>query len=121
MPLLLRIATAVLALLVGAAVGTVTTFAHAALEPWALIAGLVIVAAHVLGVRLAFQERLPGVVAGAGVIVALVLIAVVPVDAVIIRPDHPLDLVWLVVAPLVAAAALLWPVRDRPVAASESP
>jgi hypothetical protein len=43
------------------------------------------------------------------------------VDAVVIHPDRRLDLVWLVAAPLVAAAALLWPIRRRPEAASESP
>ncbi len=120
MPLLLRIATALLALLVGAAVGTVTTFAHAALAPLVLIAGLLIVAAYVLGVRLAFDERMPGLAAAIGVGAAVVLIGAAPVDAVMLDPRQPLDLVWLVAAPLVAAVALLWPVPQRASAASES-
>lgn len=121
MPLALRIAAPLLALLVGAAIGTVATFAHASLAPWVLAAGLLIVAAYVLGVRLAFDERMPGIAAAVGVGAAVVLIAVAPVDAVVIHPDRQLDLVWLVAAPLVAAAALLWPIRRRPEAASESP
>ncbi len=101
MPLALRIAAPLLALLVGAAIGTVATFAHASLAPWVLAAGLLIVAAYVLGVRLAFDERMPGIAAAVGVGAAVVLM--------------------LVAAPLVAAAALLWPIRRRPEAASESP
>lgn len=121
MPIALRIVTPLLALLVGAAIGTVSTFAHASLVPWVLAAGLVIIAAYVLGVRLAFDERMPGIAAAVGVGAAVVLIAVAPVDTVVIRPDRPLDLVWLIAAPLLATAALLWPIRDRPVEASESP
>jgi hypothetical protein len=120
-PIALRIVAPLLALLVGAAIGTVSTFAHASLVPWVLAAGLVIIAAYVLGVRLAFDERMPGIAAAVGVGAAVVLIAVAPVDAVVIHPDRQLDLVWLVAAPLVAAAALLWPIRRRPEAASESP
>src|SRR5690606_33138530 len=78
-PIALRIVAPLLALLVGAAIGTVSTFAHASLVPWVLAAGLVIVAAYVLGVRLAFDERMPGVAAAVGVGAAVVLIAVAPV------------------------------------------
>ena len=120
MPPVLRLATALLALLVGAAIGTVATFAHASLAPWALLAGLVIVAGYVIGVRLAFEERMPGVAAAVGAGAAVVLIAVAPVDAVVIHLDRQLDLIWLVAAPLVAIAALLWPIRARADAASES-
>jgi uncharacterized membrane protein len=118
---LARTVIALLALLVGAAIGTIATFAHAALPPWALLAGLAIVAAYVLGARLAFDERMPGVAAAVGVVAAVVLIAVAPVDAVVIDPEQSLAIVWLVAAPLVAAAAVLWPLPRRPEAASESP
>jgi hypothetical protein len=118
---LARIAVALLALVVGAAVGTVASFAHAAVAPWALIGGLVIVATYVLGVRLAFDERAPGIAAALGVVAAALLIAFAPVDAVVLDLEEPLAIAWLVAAPLVAAAAALWPLPRRPEAASESP
>jgi hypothetical protein len=118
---LARIAVALLALVVGAAMGTVASFAHAAVAPWALIGGLVIVAAYVLGVRLAFDRRAPGIAAALGVVGSVLLIALAPVDAVVLDLEEPLAIAWLVAAPLVAAAAVFWPLPRRPEAASESP
>ena len=113
MGILARSGIAVLASVVGGAIGTVTTFAHASLVPWALVVGAVIVVGYVLGVRLAFDERMPAAAAALGVMLAVVLIASVPVDTVVLDTGSPLAVVWLVVAPLAAVAALAVPLPRR--------
>ncbi len=55
------------AFVIGVAVGFITTFTHRGIPPWGLIAGLVIIAAAVLGFRLVFASRIIGAAAAAGV------------------------------------------------------
>ena len=105
-----RLGIAALAALVGAAIGGVTTFAHGALPPWVLIAGLAIVAAYVVGLRLAFDERMPAVAGALGAIAALAVVALLPVDLVMFDTRSVLAVVWLVGMPIVAALGVAWPV-----------
>jgi hypothetical protein len=67
--------SSVFGLLVGIVVGVITTFTHAQLAPWGLVAGLAIVAALVAGFRLVFDSRIVGASAAIGVIGASAVLA----------------------------------------------
>lgn len=117
---LLRVALALLALGVGAAVGAITTFAHAEIAPWMLLGGLAIVAAFVLGARLALADPVATAAAVVGVVGAALVLALVPGDEIVVVADDPAGWGWLLASPVVALAAALWPLPRRTGEASES-
>ncbi|MBN9139875.1 MAG: hypothetical protein J0H23_03510 [Micrococcales bacterium] len=118
---LVRLGIALLALVVAAVVGAIATFAHAQTPPWFLIGGLLIVAALVLGVRLAVAQPLATAAAALGVVGATLVLALLPGDEIVVVAGDGLGTAWLIGVVVVVLGAALWPIPRRPEAASESP
>jgi len=116
-----RLAVTLVAFAVGAMVGVVTTFTHGQLPPWGLIAGLAIVAALLIGIRLAFPSRLPVIAAGVGVVGAVVVLSLQSTGGSVVVADDLVGWLWVLGPAAIAALAIVWPRRRvRPEAASES-
>lgn len=119
--ILTRIGLAVLAFVVGALVGIVTTFTHRQLPPWGLIAGLLIIAALLVGARFAYEGRLAVASAAVGVVGAVLMLALQVNGGSVLVADDPLGTAWVVGTALVVVVVLAWPAtRPRPEAASDS-
>jgi hypothetical protein len=109
------VVSSLFALVVGGVAGVVTTFTHAQLAPWGLVAGLAIVVALVLGFRLVFESRVVGAAAGLGFVVGTVLVALPGAGSPMFALDGPLGWIWAIAPALliVAAVAPPWPGRAR--------
>jgi N-acetyl-1-D-myo-inositol-2-amino-2-deoxy-alpha-D-glucopyranoside deacetylase len=111
------VVSCVFAFVIGGIAGLLTTFAHAQLAPWGLVAGFAVAAALVAGFRLVFASRLVGGAAAIGFLVAGALLAVPGAGAPVLRFDGPIGWLWAIVPVLIALAALVppWPgrVSDR--------
>lgn len=119
--LLSRLGIAVVAFAVGAMVGVITTFTHRQLPPWGLLAGLAIIAALLVGARLAFAGRLAAAAAALGVVGAIVFLSLQSTGGSVLVANDPLGIVWSIGPALIAVVVLVWPSpRSRPEAASES-
>jgi N-acetyl-1-D-myo-inositol-2-amino-2-deoxy-alpha-D-glucopyranoside deacetylase len=107
------VVSCVFALVIGAAAGLITTFAHAQLPPWGLIAGLAIAVALVAGFRLVFASRLVGAAAAAGFVAGGALLALPGAGAPVFTFDGPLGWIWAFGPAVLALAALVppWPGR----------
>jgi hypothetical protein len=101
----------VFGLIVGGIAGIITTFTHAQLPPWGLVAGLAIAAALALGFRLVFDSRLVGTAAAVGFVAASAVLALPGAGAPILTLDGPSGWIWAIGPTLLAVAALLprWP------------
>ena len=109
------VGTSALAFAGGAVMGCVTTFTHRQLPPWGLVGGALIVAALVVGVRLATGGRLPAIAAALGAALAIAVLAL-PTSggSVLVVPDL-LGWAWGTAPVLAAAVAVAWPgSRARP-------
>ena len=116
-----RIGLALLAFAVGAMVGVVTTFTHRQLPPWGLVAGLLIIAALLVGARLAFEGRLVAGAAAVGVVGAVLVLSLQSTGETVLVADDPLGTAWAVGPALIAVVVVAWPdARPRPEAASDS-
>ena len=112
---------AVIAFAVGALVGIVTTFAHRQVPPFGLLAGLLIIAALLVGARLAFPGRLPAAAAGLGVVASVAILSLQTTGGSVLVANDPLGLVWAIGPTLIAVVVVAWPrPRVRPEAASDS-
>ncbi len=123
---LARIATWLVALVVGAAYGTAGTIAHAFTIGWfplGLILALIGSAALLIAVRELTSDRIAALAAGAGMIAAVLVFSGPGPGGSVIVPDGELAMlgpvnlgvVWMVSVPVMAAAVALWPER-RPAA-----
>lgn len=101
------------ALLIGLAVGFVTTFTHRQAPPWGLIAGLVIIAALVAGFRLVFDSRVIAGGAGVGAVAATAILMLPGAGGTAFVVDDPIGWVWALGPTAVTAAIVLWPARRR--------
>jgi N-acetyl-1-D-myo-inositol-2-amino-2-deoxy-alpha-D-glucopyranoside deacetylase len=99
----------VFAALIGAAVGTITTFTHRQLPPWGAIAGLLIIGALIAGFRLVFDSRLVAGAAAAGVLAAVAVLALPGAGGSVVVTDSWLGYLWVLGTPVVALVAVLWP------------
>lgn len=115
-----RILSGLLAFATGAGVGLVLTFTHRQYVldvlgvpvPLGLIGALAIVAALLVGIRLAFDDRTAVLVAGAGVVAAATLLAF-PIGAgSVLVLDDATGFGWAVGPAAVTLAAALWPERS---------
>ncbi len=97
------------AFVIGVAVGFITTFTHRGIPPWGLVAGLVIIAAAVLGFRLVFASRIIGAAAAAGVIGATALLMLPGAGGTVFVLNDPLGYAWAIGPALLAVIALAWP------------
>jgi N-acetyl-1-D-myo-inositol-2-amino-2-deoxy-alpha-D-glucopyranoside deacetylase len=108
------VVSGVFALVVGAVGGLITTFTHAQLAPWALIAGLGVVVALVLGFRLVFDSRIVGAAGGAGFVVAEIVLTLPAAGAPVLVLDGPLGWIWAVAPGVLAVVAVAAPWPGRP-------
>ncbi len=111
------------ALVAGVAIGVLTTFKHQAgvsLElgtgfPYGLVLSLLLVAAFLFSVRILLETRMFTAVAGLGLVAADWLLAQRgPGGSVIVDSAAPVSIVWLIAPAIIAAAAVLVPIRRRP-------
>ncbi|CAN5180221.1 hypothetical protein BH11ACT3_BH11ACT3_02450 [soil metagenome] len=103
---------AAFALIIGAAVGFLTTFTHHQLVPWGLVAGLLIITALVAGFRIVFDSRLIAAAAGLGVLLATAVLALPGVSGTALLLDDPIGYVWAIVPTVLTAAVVIWPDRE---------
>jgi N-acetyl-1-D-myo-inositol-2-amino-2-deoxy-alpha-D-glucopyranoside deacetylase len=97
------------ALLVGSAVGTITTFTHRQFLPWGLVGGLLVVLALVVGFRLVFDSRVIGVAAAIGVVAASAVLALPGAGgSVLVVNDLP-GWLWALGPAVLSSIALIWP------------
>ena len=106
--------SSVFGLLVGIVVGVITTFTHAMLAPWGLIAGLAIVAGLVGGFRLVFGSRVVGGAAAIGVIGASAVLALPGAGGTMLALDGPLGYFWTFGPAVISVIVLLLPRRATP-------
>ena len=105
--------SSVFGLLVGIVVGVITTFTHAQLPPWGLIAGLAIVAALVGGFRLVFGSRVVGGAAALGVIGASAVLALPGAGGTVLALNGVAGYVWAFGPAVIAVIVLLLPGSRR--------
>jgi hypothetical protein len=113
---------AVFALVIGAAVGLITTFTHRQLPPWGLLAGIAVIAALVIGFRLVFDSRLIAAAGGIGAVVATGLLMLPGAGGTAFVVDDPIGYTWAIAPSLIVAAIVAWPRsrRRRELVASRS-
>lgn len=105
--------SSVFGVLVGLVVGIVTTFTHAQLAPWGLIAGLAIVTALVAGFRLVFGSRVVGGAAALGVVAASAVLALPGAGGTALSLNGVPDYLWAFGPAVLSVIVLLVPVRGR--------
>ena len=116
-----RVFTIGIGLVAGAGVGFVLTFTHRQYVvsiagvpiPFGLIGALAIVAALLIGMRLAFGERTPTIAAAAGVIVASALLMIPTRSGSMLALEDPPSYVWALGPTVLAIVIIGWPSRRR--------
>jgi hypothetical protein len=105
------IVSCVFAIVISGVAGIVTTFTHAQLAPWGLIAGLGIALALALGFRLVFDSRIVGAASGLGFVVGTVLLAFPAAGAPMFVVTGPIGWIWAIGPALLALIAVVipWP------------
>jgi N-acetyl-1-D-myo-inositol-2-amino-2-deoxy-alpha-D-glucopyranoside deacetylase len=103
----------VFAVVIGGIVGLLTTFVHAQVAPWGLVAGLVIVVLLVTGFRLVFASRPVGAAAAVGVVIGGALLALPAAGSPVLAPGAWTTWVWAIGAVVLAVAALVPSWRGR--------
>ena len=114
-----RVLTLVLSFVTGAGIGFVLTFTHRQYVvelgelslPLGLIGGLVIVAALLGGMRLAFGDRLAALAAAAGVVLASVALIVPTRGGSALVLEDPISYAWALGPTVIAAVIIGWPAR----------
>jgi hypothetical protein len=105
--------SSVFGVLVGIVVGLVTTFTHAQLPPWGLIAGLAVVTALVAGFRLVFGSRTVAAAAALGVIGASAVLALPGAGGTALSLNGVTGYLWAFGPAVLSLIVLLVPVRRR--------
>jgi hypothetical protein len=121
--------TLVLAFATGAAMGFVLTFTHRqylvelgpVTVPLGLIGGLAVVAALILGMRLAFGERASAMAAAAGVLVGSGILVLPGNSGSLYLESDPLGYIWVLAPTVLAIAILGWPFGRRRQSKSAAP
>lgn len=111
-----RIRTIVIAALIGLVYGTVATIGHRhawqfgeVSVPWGLVAGLVGVAALLVGIRLVAGGRAASVAAAAGIVGAVALFSLPGPGGSVLVASGLVGTVWSVGPALVAVLVVAWP------------
>jgi len=111
-----RIASGLLAVLIGALAGVVLTVAHrASVEvlgvdvPWGVIAAVIITASLLVGLRIVFESRIVAACAAAGLLGAIGLLAVGSAGGSVLVPDDAVGYVFLIAPVVIVVAVLAWP------------
>ncbi len=120
----IRLATWVIALLVGAVYGVAGTIAHAYRIGWlpvGLLLAVVGSGALLIAVRALAADRWAAFASGAGMLLAVLVFSGRGPGGSVIVPDGELDMlgpvnlgiVWMVVVPVMTAAVIVWPEGRR--------
>lgn len=111
----------VLGVLIGGFAGGITTLVHrqwvgaAPLPvPWGLIAGLAVLAAVLLGLRIVFDSRVVAAVAAVGMLGMIALFSLQGPGGSVLVADDALGWTWMIAPPVIAVAVVLWPQPRRP-------
>lgn len=118
-----RIVTFLVAGALGLFAGALLTATHQASVlvagvpvPWGLIAGLVIVTALLVGLRIVFESRVVALAAGIGFLAASALLALQSSGGSVLVPDNIAGYVWTFGPVLIGTIVLAWPKLARPAA-----
>lgn len=117
-----RIASWVVAFVVGAVYGLAGTIAHAYTIGWfplGLVLAIIGSAALLAAVRLLTADRWAALATGAGMIIATLVFSGRGPGGSVIVPQTEFAFVWTVAVPVLVAFAVAWPNRLRPVEADE--
>ena len=119
-----RIATWVVAFLLGAVYGLAGTIAHAYRVGWfplGLVLAIIGSAALLVAVRLLTADRWAALATGLGMILATLVFSGRGPGGSVIVPQTDLAVVWTVSVPVLVVLAVAWPTRLRPVVADAAP
>ncbi|GAA3211577.1 DUF6113 family protein [Microbacterium terregens] len=119
-----RIATWVVAFVVGAVYGLAGTIAHAYRLGWfplGLVLAIIGSAALLAAVRLLTSDRWAGLAAGVGMILATLVFSGRGPGGSVIVPQTDLAVIWTFAVPILVAVAVAWPTRPATPAASAGP
>ena len=112
----IRIATGVVALVLGAVVGATLTVSHQATVllgtitvPWGIIVAVLITAALLAGLRLVFTTRLVPLCATIGVIGVSAFLSLFSPGGSVLVPAGPAGYIWTFAPVLIAGVVLGWP------------
>lgn len=97
------------ALLGGAMVTAIITVVHQEWAPWVMIAGLCVVAAYTLGLRLVTADRWPTYAGAAGVILSTYFLAQESAGGSILIPGNDIGTWWVYGSSAVVLLIVLWP------------
>lgn len=117
-----RVATWVVAFLVGAVYGLAGTIAHAYTIGWfplGLILAIIGSAALLAAVRLLTGDRWTALATGAGMIIATLVFSGRGPGGSVIVPQTQFALLWTVAVPVLVVIAVAWPNRTRAGGADE--
>jgi N-acetyl-1-D-myo-inositol-2-amino-2-deoxy-alpha-D-glucopyranoside deacetylase len=81
--------------------------------PWGILAGVGIIAALLVGLRIAFATRIVAACAAAGVLASEVFLAVQPFGGATVVPGNVLGLIWGLAPALITLVVLVWPAAPR--------
>lgn len=111
-----RIATCVLALLVGALTGAILTVSHQAsillgsvVVPWGIIAAVIVTAALLTGLRIVFETRIVAGCAALGLLGVAAFLALQSAGGSILVPSNVIGYVWTFAPVVIAGVVLAWP------------
>ena len=113
-----RVATWVVAFVVGAVYGLAGTIAHSFQLGWfplGLVLAIVGSAALLAAVRLLTADRWAALAAGAGMIVATLVFSGRGPGGSVIVPQTQLAVAWTLAVPILVTVVVAWPSRLRPV------
>jgi len=114
-----RVFTIILAVVTGAGVGFVLTFTHRQYVvpvagipvPLGLLGGLAIVAALLVGMRLAFGDKVAPLAAGLGVMAAIGILGIPLPSGSTLYANDLIDYVWIFGPAVISAVVVFWPER----------
>jgi hypothetical protein len=119
-----RVATWVVAFLVGAVYGLAGTIAHAYSLGWfpvGLVLAIIGSAALLVSVRLLTADRWAALATGLGMILATLVFSGRGPGGSVIVPQTELALAWTIAVPVMVGIVVAWPNRLRPVEADAGP
>lgn len=116
-----KIAMSLIGLVMGVFAGAILTVAHQASVtvagipvPWGIIAAIVLAAALLAGLRLAFETRVVAGAAAVGLLAVVGLLSLASAGGSVIVPANPAGYAWTFAPVLIAIVVLGWPhVRRR--------
>ncbi|PTW91338.1 hypothetical protein C8A06_1058 [Microbacteriaceae bacterium MWH-Ta3] len=97
------------ALVGGAMIAAIITVVHQEAAPWILIAGLLVVAVYLLGLRWVTDDRWPTYAGAAGILVTVYVLAQESAGGSILIPGNEFGTWWVYGSAAIALVIVLWP------------